>query len=174
MRILRGVVSVTLATVLWISSFHLWFARDPDDLARPLAARQLALWQPANEAALDASLAAMRSANPEWDLMARMFLVLAFANLAIDASTPQVGATYAAAIDRIIERTEADVARRGMHEFLLPYGRAGVFHDHAGRSLFVDGELAMMMVARYAVTREPAHADTARGSVDRVRGQLER
>jgi len=172
MRWVRGVGCLIVAAVLWTASLHLWFARGPDAVAAPLAERQLALWEPGGERALEASVGQLRRANPEWDLMARTFAVLAFANLALRA--PEQRARYLAAIDRIVDRTSRDLARAGLHEFLLPYGRARPFVDAGGRSLFVDGELALMIAARQLVERDPGRRAAARSWSERIVAQLER
>lgn len=137
MAVIRGLLAASCAAALWIAQLHLWFERAPEDVARPLAARQLALWQPAGAGELEASLAAMRRANPEWDLMTRLFTVLAFANLALDRPGSPEAQAYAAAIDRIVERTIAD-AGSGAGYFLLPYGRNQELEHDGWRSLFVD------------------------------------
>ena len=139
-RDMRLLACLVLAATIWVSTLHLWFT----DRTRPLAARQLALWEG------EPDLAALRRQNPEWDLMARMFAVLTFANLAL--GEPAMRTRYLAAIDRIIDRTIADVERAGMHHFLLPYARDRPFVD--GPSLFVDGELALMVAARQLVERD--------------------
>lgn len=153
---MRFFVCLLVATTLTVSSLHCWFA--PRD--RPLAAHQLALWEG------EPDLAALRRTNPEWDLMARMFAVLAFANLALrdDADRRR----YLAAIDHIIERTIADVERHGVHYFLLPYSRRQPFVD--GPSVFVDGEIALMVAARQLVERDGRTNVWA----DRVAAQIER
>jgi hypothetical protein len=147
MRILRGLGCTLIAAAVWLGSLHWFFERSPAAVAGPLAARQLALWS--GQGDLEPSLGQLRRGNPEWDLMARMFTVLAFANLALDE--PAAQPRYVAAIDRIIERTQRDVARGGPQVFLLPYGRERPFLDPAARSLFVDGELALMLAAREAI-----------------------
>ncbi|MBA3538469.1 MAG: hypothetical protein H0T79_02470, partial [Deltaproteobacteria bacterium] len=170
MRLLRAGLSLVLAAAIWLSSLHLWFARAPDAVAAPLAAHQLALWTTAT--ARTHELATLRRANPEWDLMARMFAVLAFANLALREPTQR--ATYLATIDRIVDATLEDVERAGMHQFLLPYAHRAPFRDAAGRSLFVDGELAVMLAARQLVEPSAARRETTRTWIERVVGQLER
>lgn len=165
---------LVLATVVWIGSLRVWFERSPEAVAAPLAARQLALWQPGNEAALEASQAELRRTNPEWDLMARMFAALAFANLALRERDLGMRATYLAAIDRIVDRTLADLARMGTHGFLLPYSRARPFLDPAGTSIFIEGELALMLAARQLVERDPARDELTRVWVERATAHLER
>ncbi|HVK82676.1 MAG TPA: hypothetical protein VM513_01145 [Kofleriaceae bacterium] len=172
MQILRGLGCVTLATILWIGSLRVWFSPSMEALAEPLARRQLALWQPDAERELAASLDQLRRTNPEWDLMARMFAALAFANLAL--RDPGQRATYLATMDRIIDRTLADVARDGTHGFLLAYSRDRPFVDSAGTSIFIEGELALMLAARQLVERDPARVELARTWVQRATEHLER
>ena len=162
---MRFAVCLLVAATVWITSLHRWFERDPAEVASALAARQLALWERRDPALAD-SLAHLRRTNPEWDLMARMFAVLAFANLAL--RDPALRPRYLAAIDDIVDRTIADVAQHGVHYFLLPYSRRQPFID--GRSVFVDGEIALMLAARNLV--EPRH--DPRGWIDRVVGAIER
>jgi hypothetical protein len=170
MHILRRLGCLLIATTVWLGSLHCWFRRAPETVAAPLAARQLALWSGDRE--LEASLAQLRRGNPEWDLMARLFAVLAFAGLALDE--PGSRRAYVAAIDRIVELTERDVASGGPQRFLLPYGRARPFVDPAGRSIFVDGELALMMAARDAVAPDRSHGAATAAQVHRVVDQIER
>lgn len=156
--------------LLWVHVLHWCFAAGATSLAQPLARRQLSLWQGGRE--LEASLAELRRSNPEWDLMARMFAVLAFSELAVQE--PAQRARYLAAIDAILARTLAEVERHGAHHFLLPYGHARPFVDREQRSLFVDGELALMLALRSQVAPSTEHRDAARPWVERVAAQLER
>ena len=145
-----------VAAALWLSTLRFWFHTP----YRPVVEHQLALW------AGDPPLEELRAVNPEWDLMARMFAVLAFANRALEY--PEQRHALLATIDRIIERTIADVEREGQLYFLLPYGRDKPFVD--GRSVFVDGELALMVAARQVVERDARHNVWA----ERVAAQIER
>jgi hypothetical protein len=126
---MRFLACLLVSTMLWLSSLHWWFT--PRTRALHVALGDVEL---------------LRRTNPEWDLMARMFTVLALANLALDDKR------HLAAIDEIIERTIADIERHGHHYFLLPYSRRQSFVD--GASVFVDGELAMMVAARQLVERD--------------------
>lgn len=170
MRLLQPLGCLCLAAALWVQVLHSCFATRADALAGPLARRQLALWQGGRE--LEASLGELRRSNPEWDLMARMFAVLAFAELA--AREPPQSARYLSAIDAIVERTIAELEQRGARHFLLPYGHTRPFVDREQRSLFVDGELALMLALRSLVAPSPAHLGAARPWVERVVAQLER
>jgi hypothetical protein len=170
--VLRALTCLALATCLWVSTLHQWFERPPASLIEPLARHQLALWDPEHQAALGASLDHLRRSNPEWDLMARLFTALAFANLAL--RDPDHRAAYLAAIDRIVDRTLDDLVRGGDHGFLLPYGRDRPFVDPAGTSVFVEGELALMLAARQLVERDPDRAHLAQRWVQRTIEHLAR
>jgi hypothetical protein len=114
---------------------------------RALAEYQLGLWSSTPKH--DVSVAALRAQNPEWDLMARTFLVLALADMAL--RSPRDADRFVAAIDRIVHDTLAVERSRGQLAFLLPYVRDHRFVDPSERSLFVDGELALMLGVRQIV-----------------------
>jgi hypothetical protein len=160
-----------LATVTWLASLHLWFSRDPADLRARLAARQIALWEPSGSAALTAATESLRARNPEWDLMGRMFTVLALANLI--EREPARADSYLHTIDTIIDRTEQDAEASGPYHFLLPYGRERPFVYKLQRSLFVDGELAMMLAVRQLVRFDPARRYRTGIWVERAIAQIE-
>ncbi len=170
MRAMRAIGGLCAAALLWSALLRGYFSGSAASLAPALARRQLALWQGGPE--LEVSLATLRRANPEWDLMARMFAVLAFGELAL--REPQRRAGYLDAIDRILERTLAEVEREGASWFLLPYGRGRPFVDPAQRSLFVDGELALMLAVRQLHAPSAAFSEAAQRWAERVAGQLAR
>lgn len=111
------------------------------DWALALVERHLRMWEGGDSS--DISL--MRSSNPEWDFMGRTFLVLALVNLAL--RRPDDAQRYTAVIERAIDDTLEAEAWEGMHFFLLSYSRVGRWHTEPDRSLFVDGEIALMMAA---------------------------
>jgi hypothetical protein len=91
----------------------------------------------------------MRGTNPEWDLMGRTFLAYALAEMALrDAGERQ---RYLAEIDAIIADTTRLEREDGMTYFLLPYARSGEFRVQPPRSLFLDGEIALMIALRRLV-----------------------
>lgn len=165
-RFARFVFALGLAAVLWLPALQLFFRPDPAELSQPgvspraraLADHQLALWE--DSAALDASLDHLRVNNPEWDFMGRTFLVLSLANMA--EREPEQRARYLAVIDRIVADTRRLEAERGHLYFLLPYARDRAWVDAPVRSLFVDGEIALMLAARCLVEDRPDyHPDLA-------------
>lgn len=105
---------------------------------------QLQTWEGRDRSAL----LAMRSTNPEWDFMGRTFLVLALANLAL--RRPADAPRYLDVARDIVAATLEAESEASMYFFLLPYARAKPWRCGGGegaRSLFVDGELLLMLAA---------------------------
>lgn len=88
----------------------------------------------------------MRASNAEWDFMGRTFLVWSLANLGL--RQPQSNAVYLQAIDSIIEETLLLEKEKGMRFFLMPYANVGQYVMKPERSLFLDGEIALMLASR--------------------------
>lgn len=117
------------------------------------------LQRQADPARREAAVRSLRAQNPEWDFMARTFSAYALAELAL--AEPDRRAERLAAIDTLIAQTVADDAR-GPTWFLLPYGEAEPFRVLPARSVFVDGEIALMMGLRRLVEeREDLRAPMA-------------
>jgi hypothetical protein len=160
--VLRATIALAIACAAWLPSLRFFFQPARADVqsgaasprAQALLARQHQLWdEPARRAG---SIAAMRDTNPEWDFMSRTFLVMALANVALDEATSAAERRRSlATIDTILADTLGAERAHGMHHFLLPYGRRAPFHDPAGRSVFIDGEIAMMLAVRQLVEDSP-------------------
>lgn len=90
----------------------------------------------------------MRSQNPEWDLMARTFFVLTLAERAL--TQPSEADVAVATMDKVLEATLAEESAHGQTWFLLPYAQRSTYLG-TGRSLFVDGEIMVMLGARRMV-----------------------
>ncbi|MFO0559359.1 MAG: hypothetical protein U0269_15190 [Polyangiales bacterium] len=150
-------VLFTAVLALWIASLRLFYRPSQDALrpsdgalssyARPLLQRQLNVW--ADRDARTRELRRMRASNPEWDLMARTYLVLALANVALREARDRDA--YVRAMDWLIDDTIAREREHGQGYFLLGYSRARPWINADQRSLFVDGELALMAAARRVV-----------------------
>lgn len=166
-RFLLQAALLPLFTLAWLPVLQVVFAPPTRaHLIAELARRQhaIALQDVSPERAL------LRSMNPEWDLMSRIFGVLAFTNLAL--REPDRRARHLEAADALIDQSLRDETK-GHLFFLLPYGRREPFHDAAQRSLFVDGELALMLAARQLVEERPSYRDALRLRIDEVTRQLE-
>jgi hypothetical protein len=91
----------------------------------------------------------MRRTNPEWDFMGRTFLAYALAEMAHrnPASRPR----YLDALDAIVADTLRREREEGLYYFLMPYARRAPFRVQPARSLFLDGEIALMLALRRLV-----------------------
>jgi hypothetical protein len=100
------------------------------------------------------SVTDLRTMNPEYDFMARTFLVLALADRAL--AHPEEAASHTASMDAILRDTIGQEADRGQLWWLLPYAH-GEAWEGSGRSLFVDGEVLVMLGARRLVADDAPH-----------------
>jgi len=152
-RMLLGIVSLLVGTAAWLPLAHLLFVPGNDEfrsteglspIADKLAARHLELWT--DPGLRRQELDQMRVSNPEWDYMGRTFLVLSLANMCLQA--PERKQTYLPVMDLIIEDTEKLLEEGGNLYFLMDYAKHGIFVQEPARSLFIDGELALMIASR--------------------------
>jgi hypothetical protein len=97
----------------------------------------------------------MRHSNAEWDFMGRSFLVWSLANMGL--REPQMKAQYLPVMDQIINETVKIEQHDGIYAFLMPYARSGSYRVKPARSLFIDGEIALMMGARRMLQEEPTY-----------------
>ncbi len=86
--------------------------------------------------------------------MGRTYVAWALANMAL--RDPGRRDEYLAPLDRIIADTLRLEREHGLLYFLLPYGRARPFVESPARSLFVDGEIALMLALRRLVAEDDA------------------
>jgi hypothetical protein len=152
-RALVFLASLTLAAALWLPSLHLFFRQPSADFhraagippqAEAVAARHLRAWS--DPALLEREIARMRRTNAEWDFMGRTFFVLALCEMAVREPTRQ--AVLLSVVDRVIAATEELDRGQGPFVFLMPYARYNPYQRQPARSLFVDGEIALMLAAR--------------------------
>jgi hypothetical protein len=158
----RALAAMVLATAIWLPCLHLFFQKPLTDFyndrgvspkARQLAARHLQLW---TEPTLrQAELKKMRSSNAEWDFMGRSFLVWSLVNMGL--REPQLKDQYLPVIDQIIEETVKIEQQDGIYAFLMPYAKDRPYRVKPARSLFIDGEIALMMGARRMLQEQSAY-----------------
>lgn len=158
----RALLPLTLLCVFslaWPRVLRAWHAPDVKpvldrDTVHPLAAglarHQLGVWTAQTPAA---SAARTREANPEWDFMGRTFLAWSAANLAL--REPARRAEHLAAMDQLIARTLELEAQHGFRYFLMAYGQGDGYVARPAGSLFVDGEVALMLALRRLVEDRP-------------------
>lgn len=155
--------ALLVAAAIWLPCLHFFYKPDPAEYrsstgvapkARMLAARHIRLWTDPDSR--ERELAKMQSRNPEWDFMSRTFFVLSLANMALrDPSYRQQACEI---IDLIVDHTLKLEREKGLHHFLLGYAHEGRWTVQPARSIFVDGEIALMLAARRFVEERPAYA----------------
>jgi Linalool dehydratase/isomerase len=141
----RAIVAVLVATAIWLPllpHLHNPTGDEPRLLLRAAIANvgDTEKWR--------AESKALRHGNPEWDLMRRTFTALALAEAAYPgANDSAISASALGALDKLVDELRSDLESAPDTQFLLPYA-----HDHAfigsGRSLFVDGEVALILEVR--------------------------
>ena len=168
--------SLVAAVILWALGAHWLFAPDldrwvcRDDVApraEAMSVRYLQLW--ADPAELAGEHGFIRMSNPEWDFMGRTFLVLSLANLAL--REPDRRDEYLTVMDAVIDDTLVQEGSQGMHHFLMGYSRSAPFVVQPEGSIFVDGEIALMIGARRMVEDR---ADLAEEHQRRVEEMVQR
>jgi len=157
-----ALAAFALATALWLPCLHLFFREPVTEFyqekgvsrkARQLAARHLQLWT--DPALRQIELQKMRASNAEWDFMGRTFLVWSLVNMGL--REPAMKAQYLPVIDQIIQETVKIEKQDGIYGFLMPYAKARPYQVSPARSMFLDGEIALMMGARRMLEEEPGY-----------------
>lgn len=159
---LAGLVALLIAATVWIPCLHLWFTKPASAFftheglspkARELAARHLHLWT--DPTLREQELKRMRASNAEWDFMGRSFLVWSLANMGLrDPASKQI---YLETMDRIIEETLRLEQQEGIYIFLMPYATGRPYVVQPPRSLFLDGEIALMLASRRMLEEKPEY-----------------
>lgn len=177
-RILAALIALFIAGVIWLPCLHFVFTRPISDFrrdeglspeAKQLAARHLQLW---NEPALRQNeLQRMRASNAEWDFMGRSFLVWSLANMGL--RDPQSKQFYLQTMDRIIDETLRLEKEKGMYFFLMDYAKASPYVMKPERSLFLDGEIALMLASRRMVEEKPEYKTLLKERVDLMTERLQ-
>jgi len=158
--VLRALLCLAVAAIFWLPVLHIFFEPKADsaDVVRGLLDYQSGLWaDPTHLAVVQGN---MRRTNPEWDFMSRTFFALSLANLAL--REPANADRYLATMDHIIDDTLEQERLHGKYYFLMDYAHAHPFVNPGKRSVFEDGEIALMLAARRLVRekdayREPMH-----------------
>jgi hypothetical protein len=158
--IVRTALFFVAGSVIWLPNVHRFC-----DLDRARVAETLAR-------APDASADRMRGVNPEWDFMSGTFTVLALANRALDR--PEEREALLVRMDSAIDRVLREERERGQTHFMMAYATRGSFVDPEGSSLFVDGEILMMISARELVRTRPDLHEEARARADRIQRVMDR
>jgi hypothetical protein len=83
-------------------------------------------------------------------------------------------AVYLRTMDQIIDETLRLEKEKGMYFFLMPYARYGQFVAKPARSLFLDGEVALMLAARRTLEEKPEYKALLKERVDDISSRFMR
>jgi hypothetical protein len=145
MSSLRSIAALALGAALWLPQAHHFFTPSPParaQLAERLGEHQL---RQLELAPAEREMARLGQTNPEWELLGRGFLALGLADQAL--ASPERAARHVVALERLVDEALEEERTGGHFRFLLPYARRGPLP----RSLFVDGQMALLMAARLHV-----------------------
>lgn len=174
---LKVLVALLVAFCIWVPSIHFFFSkpvsnyRPPHGIsttARELAAAQTEVWS--NPKAGISELKKLRAVNPEWDFMSRTYLVLSLANMAL--SDPSYRNQALKTMDTVLDDTLRHEREDSFYYYLLAYGRDGCWITKPPRSVFVDGEIALMLAARRMVEERFAYKPLLQQRVSRIIKQM--
>jgi hypothetical protein len=174
----RTLAALAAAAAVWLPIAHWFFTPRLDDYyraegiaprAREMAKYQLSLWEDPGLRA--EAIARMRNSNAEWDFMGRTFLVLSLANMAL--REPAMRPQSLGVIDTIIDETLRLERENGIFFFLMDYARVSAFVQQPPRSLFEDGEIALMLGARCLVEEKPEYMEELARRVEMIRAGME-
>jgi hypothetical protein len=178
LRLISFCVALPISVGIWIPCVHLLYAPPMPSVsadagvrstADQLATHQLRLWT--NPDLREASIDRMRSSNAEWDFMGRTFFVMALANRSL--REPRTADVNLQVMDRIIDETLRLEEEKGLYFFLMPYAEQGQWKQQPPRSLFLDGEIALMLACRCVVTDNEAYRDQLKQRVELMIERME-
>ncbi len=166
-RLLLKAASLLIAAAVYLPLMHLLYRPGAAEIhsdagaapmAMRMAARQERIWT--DKSLLGGEIAKMRRANAEWDFMGRSFLVWSLGNLSL--RDPTRAGSSLAAMDNIIDETLRLEREGGMYVFLMGYAQAKPWVQKPERSIFIDGEIALMLGVRCMVRPRQDYLDELR------------
>jgi hypothetical protein len=157
-----GAIALVIAGAIWLPCLHFFFSKPAKQFrahvglsstAKELAARHLEVWT--DSKLREQELSRMRASNAEWDFMGRSFLVWSLANIGL--RDPAQKPVCLETMDRIIDETLRLEKEKGMYFFLMGYAKFGSYVVQPARSLFIDGEIALMLASRRLLEEKPEY-----------------
>ncbi|MDD2999406.1 MAG: hypothetical protein PHV05_10135, partial [Candidatus Riflebacteria bacterium] len=171
-KICRGIASLCLAAVIWLPVSAKFFDQPDTNYlaadnavppkARAIAGRHIRLWTDPELRKLE--LEKMRSRNAEWDFMARCFFVWSLSNMGL--REPEMRPVVLPVMDSIIDETIKLEEQHGIHFFLMPYAKTSEFKLKPPKSIFIDGEIALMLALRRLLEEKPEYKQMHRERIN--------
>lgn len=178
-RVCRGLFALVLAGIIWLPNVCLFFDQPETNYialeknapkAMQIANRYINFWT--DPQLREVELEKMRSRNAEWDFMGRCFFVWSLANMAL--REPELEARVLPVMDFIIDETIKLEEKHGMNFFLMPYARLQPFIEQPPRSIFIDGEIALMMALRRLVAEKEEYRQLLLQRIAQMYAQMNR
>ncbi len=171
---LKGLAAFSGGGVLWTLGAASIFRPSLPQPEGPVPAHVLALaearvwpWEGGDRAEIE--LAHAQSA--EWDLMARLFLCFSLGDLVLRESDQRE--RWLRVWDTVLTDTIRKVSEEGENTFLLPYVNRAPFQIQPQLSLFVSGELALMLGLRRLFDGSDKWAGEHRRRIGQIAARLE-
>lgn len=177
-RVCRGLIALTLAAIIWLPNVHRFFDQPESNYissakipskALLIANRYIQFWT--NPESRKLQLDKMRSRNAEWDFMGRCFFVWSLANMGL--RDPEMIPTLLPVMDSIIDETVKLEKQYGMHFFLMPYAKLIPFIVDPPRSIFIDGEISLMLALRRLVQEKPEYKEQLQERIKAMEKQMQ-
>lgn len=177
-QILTALTALIIALAIWLPCLHLFFARSVSTFyvkeglstkGLALATQQIQLW--ANPRLREQELNRMRVSNAEWDFMGRSYLVWSLANVGL--RDPSLKQACLKTMDQIIDETLRLEREKGIYFFLMPYAKDRSFVVRPARSLFIDGEIALMLASRRVLEEKPEYKSLLTARVNLIANGLQ-
>lgn len=169
--VFRGITALFFASAIWLSVVARFYDQPVANyiavdknaaLARSIAARHIQFWTDPQLRQLE--LEKMRSRNAEWDFMARCFFVWSLSNMGL--RDPEMKPVVLPVMDSIIDETIRLEKEHGIHFFLMPYGKYTEFKMQPPRSIFIDGEIGLMLGLRRLLEEKEEYRVLHRERID--------
>lgn len=170
-RLFFGICALSSAAILWFSILSFFFKGNikqyysEDGIspkARLILNRHLQVWN--NPSLREKEIRNEHISNPEWDFMWRTFFVLSMANISL--KEPQTAKELLPVMDQIIDDTISLIEKKGLYYFLMEYAQQNKFISKPPRSIFHDGEIALMIGVRRLVKDEERYGVLHKKYVD--------
>ncbi|OGF50845.1 MAG: hypothetical protein A2044_08400, partial [Candidatus Firestonebacteria bacterium GWA2_43_8] len=159
---LKGLLAFIIGLLIWLPFAHFCFQGDTaeyyseDSLApkaKKLLNRQKIVW---TDPVARQEIETIRKSNPEWDFMWRSYFVFSLSNIAL--RDPSYKAEALQLMDSVIDDTISHIEKDGYQYFSMAYFSWNKFNDSKNtRTMFVDGEVALMLAGRRIVEDSPKY-----------------
>ena len=173
-----ALLALIFAAIIWLPNASSLFSQPESNYisgkiiapkGQLIANRYINFWT--NPELRQLELDKMRSRNAEWDFMGRCFFVWSLGNMAL--REPARAKTILPIMDSIIDETLSLEKKYGIYFFLMPYAKNLPFKQKPERSIFLDGEIALMLAIRRLVEEKQEYKELLRSKIETMVSRME-